>query len=142
MNRVYFFVIIIFAYLLTSCNHRYKVETNAFQGYLLETFNEKIPSESHEYILISQFQCSGCVQRTLIDISNKFNGKQNDSITVITFDLDKVPEILKKKVTVLLDEDAKYEHFLSIANVAIVKTNRGQIIDIKIINLDDIEWQH
>jgi hypothetical protein len=138
MNKLYF-GFIIFILSLTSCNSRYKKETNAFRGYLSETFNEKIPPESHEYILISQFQCSGCVQRILIDISNNLNGKQNDSITVITFKLDKVPEILKKKVTVLLDEDAKYEHFLSIANVAIVKTNRSQIIDIKIVNLDDIE---
>ncbi len=141
MNRVYFFISIFFISSLISCNNRYKDETNAFQSYLLENFNEKIPSDSHEYVLLSQFYCAGCVQRILIDISNKLKNSHNDSITVITYDLKKVPQNLKKKVTVLLDKNARYEHIFSIANVAIVKTNNGQVMDVKIINLDDIEWQ-
>ena len=43
------------------------------------------------------------------------------------------------KPNVLLDKDAKYERFFSIVNVAIIKTNRGRIIDVKIFNLYNIE---
>ncbi len=141
MNRACFFVFILFTAYLISCSNRYKEETNAFQGYLLENFNKKIPSDSHEYILLSQFYCAGCVQRILIDISNKLKNSNNDSITVLTYDLEKIPQNLRQKVKVLLDENARYEHVFSIANVAIVKTKNGQVVDVKIINLDDIEWQ-
>ncbi len=139
MNKLYF-GFIIFILSLTSCNSRYQKETNAFQSYLHETFNENIPSDdSHKYILIAQFNCAGCVQRILIDISNNLKNRKNDSITLITYNMDKVPYNLMKKIKVLVDEDAKYENIFSIANIAIVKTNRGQIKDVKIINLDDIE---
>ncbi len=141
MNKLYF-GFIIFILSITSCNSRYKKETDKFNYYLLNMFGENIPQSRMDYILIGQFNCAGCVQRILIDISNKLKNENNDSITVITFDLDKVPYNLKEKVKVLLDENAKYENIFSIANVAIVKTNRGKIMDVKIINLDDIELKH
>lgn len=126
--------------LILSCNNRNEKETKAFQEYLTSNFKKQIPEDEHIYLLISRFNCAGCVQRIFFEISGKLKNRENHSITILTYDLNLVPENLKNKVTILLDKNAQYENIgLSIANVALIKTNKGKFNSMQIINLDKIE---
>lgn len=64
---------------LSACNHADK-ETLAFQKYLNETFNKKIPMEKHYYLLCPGTQCKGC---NFFD-ADKLDVGINQKFTVIT----------------------------------------------------------
>jgi hypothetical protein len=51
-----------------------------------------------------------------------------------------IPDTLKAKVKVLLDKETKYENIgIPIANIALIKTSKGKIDKIRIINLDETD---
>ena len=139
MNKYNLLFLIFIFILILSCNNRNEKETKSFQEYLTSNFKKQIPEEQHIYLLISRFNCAGCVQKIFFEISGKLKNKEIHSITILTYDLNLVPENLKNKITVLLDENAQYENIgLSIANVALIKTNKRKINSIQIINLNKI----
>lgn len=47
--------------------------TSVFQNYLSDTFREKIPLDSAQFLLISKQGCSGCIEKTLRSIHNMKN---------------------------------------------------------------------
>lgn len=132
-------LVFLFSILSQSCTNKYSEETKSFQKYLSDVFNEKIPESKHIYLLIAQFRCSGCVEQSLLKIAGKISNRENPEVTVLTFDTKLVPDTLSKQVKVLLDKNSGYETIQSIANIALIKTERGKIIEIKIINLDDTD---
>jgi len=140
MNKSILIPIAFFSFLLLSCNERYVNETKDFNKYLTDNYQEKIPINEHIYLLICTFNCSGCVQKTLLKISGKVKNNKCHSITILTYDLNKIPYSLKSKVNVLFDKNAQYENIgLSVANIALVKTNKRKIVTIQIINFDKID---
>jgi len=131
---------LLFTLLFSSCNHKFAVETKSFQKYLGNSFHEKIPNDEHSYLLIATFRCSGCVENALLKISGKINANSINKITILTFDSSLLPDTLKGKIKVLLDKEAGYENIgISIANIALVKTSKGKIDKIRIINLDETD---
>ncbi len=140
MNKHYLFFLLFISFLILSCNHRNENKTKTFNRYLINNFHEKIPDNEHIYLLISTFRCYGCTQKILFEISEKVQNGEKNSITILTYDLNIVPQDLQRKVKVLLDKNAQYEHIgLSIANIALLKTNKGKIMTIQMINLDKID---
>ena len=126
-----------FTTFLQSCTTKYSDETISFQNYLGEVFHEKIPENKHVYLLIAQFRCAGCVEQSLGKIADKISKGLNSEVTIITYDNSIVPFALTRKVKVLLDKNAGYEAILSIANIALIKTENGKINAIEMINLDN-----
>ena len=58
-------------------------------------------------------------------------------MSIITYNEKLIPVSLTRKVEVLLDKNSGYETIQSIANIALIKTDRGKILTIKMMNLDD-----
>jgi hypothetical protein len=125
---------------LMACSNKYKIETVAFQKYLSSDFHEKIPEVEHTYLLIATFRCSGCVENSLAKIREKINTHSKDQITILTFDPSLIPANLQDRVKILLDRDTGYENIgISIANLALIKSNKGKIDKIRMINLDNTD---
>lgn len=130
-------LVILISLLSHSCADKYSNETKLFQKYLGEVFHEKMPENKHIYLLIAQFRCAGCVEQTLGKIAGKVTRMSKPEVTVITYDSNLIPVSLTKNVQVLLDKDSGYEAIQSIANIALIKTENGKILTVKMINLDD-----
>ena len=123
--------------LLQSCTNKYSEQTRSFQQYLGSVFHEKIPENQHIYLLIAQFRCEGCVERTLDKLADKLSKNPKTGVSIITYNEKLIPVSLTRKVEVLLDKNSGYETIQSIANIAFIKTDRGKILSIKMMNLDD-----
>jgi hypothetical protein len=105
-----------------------------------DIFHEKLSENDHTYLLLATFRCSGCVENALMKISQKLNKRSGEKITILTSDLSLVPDNLRKKVKVLLDKDTGYENIgIPMANIAMIKTSKGKIVKIQMINLDDTD---
>jgi hypothetical protein len=140
MNKFIIFVFLTFVILAVACANKYANETLVFNNYLSETFNINIPDDSHTFLVESSFQCPGCVERTYLSILNHAKFNQQNSITIITFDDGTVPEQLKNTLTVIVDEDAKYESLgIPFGNITVIETQKKRIKSIKSIQLPEIE---
>ncbi|MDO9258034.1 MAG: hypothetical protein Q7U54_21150 [Bacteroidales bacterium] len=137
-NKIFLFVFFI-SFFSQSCNDRYRNETISFQNYLSNTFKQKIPEVEHIYLLVSRFGCPNCIDQALIKISEKTVNKQEIGITIVTYDTTLVSKTFIKRAKILFDNNAEYETILPIANLALIKTERGKISKIKILNLDEME---
>jgi hypothetical protein len=123
-----------------SCNNSFNSATNSFNNYLNSHFHENIPNEEHIYLLISTFKCSGCVENSLNIISGKIYNQSGTNITILTYDSTIVPESLKKKVEILVDNNADYEKTgIEMANILLIKTHHSIITRMLIIDLDNSE---
>lgn len=139
INKFALFVLLLI-FLSLSCNNQFAQETKSFKTYMSDIFHEKIPQNEHTYLLIATFRCSGCVENALMKISQKTNVGSENSITILTFDSSLIPDTLKNKVKVLLDKDAGYENIgIPIANIALIKSSKGKVDKIMMINLDDTD---
>lgn len=131
------FLILLFLY---ACNDAYFNETRCFNQYLNKRFQSKIPIDEHTFLLVATFRCSGCVQNSLLSISEKINENSVNSTTIITSDTVLIPNSIREKIVILLDENKEYENIgIPIANLALFKTKKGKIIEIRILNLDNSE---
>lgn len=130
-------LVLFLSFFMQSCTTKYSDETRTFQKYLGEVFREKIPENKNVYLLIAQFRCAGCVEQSLGKIADKISKGLNSEVTIITYDASLVPFSLSRNVRVLVDKNAGYETIQSIANIALIKTEKGKINTIKMINLDD-----
>lgn len=140
MKSSYNFLYVLLIFLLPSCNNRYVHETIGFQNYLKEKFDENLPVNEHTFLLISQFACLGCIESALLKISEKTNLNSKYKITIITYDTLLIPNSLKYNTKILLDTKSSYENVgLSIANIALLKTSKGKIDKIEMINLDNAD---
>lgn len=140
MNKYCLIIIVCLLILIQSCNSHFNYETEVFNKYLMDQYQETIPYDNHTYLLISGFHCSGCLQKIFTDIYGKASPKYFDSLTILTYDLTLVPNNVRKQAKILFDKDAVYENIgLSIANVTVIETINGGVKNIRVINLDDIE---
>ena len=140
MTNKYFLFSTLLMLISPSCSYKFANETIIFQKYLDTVSHEKIPQNEHTYLLIATLRCSGCVENALMKISQKINKESQTNITLLTSNLSLVPESLGNKVKVLLDKDAGYEKLgIPIANTAMIKTFKGKIVKIRMINLDDTD---
>ncbi|OQX82272.1 MAG: hypothetical protein B6D64_00895 [Bacteroidetes bacterium 4484_276] len=140
MNKFSLVPLVLFTLLILSCDNKYLNETNVFNNYLNDNFHEKIPNDEHKYLLVGEFKCNGCVEKTFLEINKNVKDEKFNSVTIITYDLLIVPDSIENRTKVLLDENAMFERIgLSIANVTLVKTNNSKIVKIKVINLNEIE---
>jgi len=139
MNKSYLIIIAFFIFLIQFCNPHTDYETKVFETYLMDQFTETIPNNNHTYLIVSEFHCSGCLQKIFTDIYGKVRLEYFDSLTILTYDSTLIPEHIRKHAKVLLDKDVAYEYIgLSIANVTVVRTKNCSIKSIEVINLDDI----
>jgi hypothetical protein len=140
MKIIYIDLVCLAFFSLLSCNTPYTKETENLKCYLSDNFQERIPGEKHTYLLIATFRCSGCVENALQKISDKIKIGPNSHITILSYDVSLIPDTLKAKVKVLLDKETKYENIgIPIANIALIKTSKGKIDKIRIINLDETD---
>jgi hypothetical protein len=125
---------------ILSCNTKFHEQSDAFNSYLLSQFHEKIPSAKHTYVIHSQFGCYGCVKQTFTQIDKLITKNQIDLISILTYDSTFLIGSLKNKCKVLFDKNAKYEQIgLDIANITFVKTFDGEIIEMVVISLNDVD---
>lgn len=65
---------IIVVAMIFSCNNKPKnQDTELFAGYLETSLHSSIPSDSSNYILISEFGCHGCIEGTINKLRDKAN---------------------------------------------------------------------
>jgi hypothetical protein len=82
----------------------------------------------------------GSTVNALIKISQKLNKGSVEKITILTSDLSFVPDNVRKNVKVLVDKDTGYENIgIPMANIAMIKSSKGKIVKIQMINLDDTD---
>jgi hypothetical protein len=137
-NKIVFTLLAIM--LISSCNTKFHEQSDAFNSYLLNQFHEKIPSAKHTYVVHSQFGCYGCVKQTFSLIDKLITKNQVDFISILTYDSTFLIGSLKNNCKVLFDKNAKYEQIgLDIANITLIKTLDGNIIEMEVISLNDIE---
>lgn len=140
MFKKHLIPVILISILLQSCHYELDNETTVFDNYLENNYKERIPANDHTYLLICRLSCYGCVLKALAQISAKVKNDRSKEITVLTYDISIVPEPLNGRVTMLLDTDCLYENIgLPIANLALIKSNRGEITKIRILNFDEID---
>lgn len=136
MKNVY---VIIFLFVLNSCNNEIKEETNNLNK-LLSCYNTKIPKEPHLYVLQGNFGCSGCEQQIMIGIDQQICKKNKNNITLIFNKMDIIPKSLFDKVIIYKENNNQINNYLpDIVNIAIIKTEDYKIFYIKSININEID---
>ncbi len=140
MNKKFAWTLFTLLLVAFSCSDSYEGETLVFNKYLGDTFGLEITDRNHTYLIESTFQCAGCVDKTYLSILNHAKSNHKHSITIITFDNGKVSEQLKTKLSVLVDEDAKYESLgIPFGNITIIETQAKRIKSIRSIQLPEID---
>jgi hypothetical protein len=115
-------------------------ESQSFNTYLLNSFNCGIPENEHVFILHGKFGCRGCVQRMFFELDKQISINQYENISILTYDTLFIEECVRKIVNLLFDESGNYEKIgINIANLAFIKTRKGKIYQIKILNNDEID---
>ena len=118
-------LVLLCSILLQSCTSKYSVQTRSFQQYLGSVFHDKIPENQHIYLLIAQFRCEGCVERTLDKLADKLSKNPKTGVSIITYNEKLIPVSLTRKVEVLQNKNSWYETNKSIAHIALINISNG-----------------
>lgn len=133
--------IILFTILLlsNSCNETTSV-TIALKTVLYE-FNTTIPVEKHLYLIIPDFSCSGCVNRTWSFLDSNIDEKDNSWLSIIDgYNEGKDPFIKGIGIEVLIDNDHLIEKIpYNFANPTLLLTKNKRIQSIEPIQSNNIE---
>lgn len=140
LNKRLKYLLLVLILQVASCSSEYDMESKEFDDYLFQTFQEKIPETRHIYIVVGSFQCKGCVQKTLLKIDERVTGKVQNTCSILSATLEKIPLSLLQKVNLKLDNEFGFEKIgIDIANVTLIRTNHKKIELIKFIPLDEID---
>ena len=115
-------------------------KTRIFSRYIGDQFQLSISDEVHYYILVPKMGCSGCMDKTLLEINKIITPENKNKFTFITTNRRKIPEELLLKIELYDDKSNKLDILsLNIVNVTIIKTLNSKVDLIKNINLEDID---
>lgn len=135
MNRC-----VCFLFLLIACVDSFKYETRVFEEYYFNTFEEKLTTEPHLFMICSNFKCSGCIQKTFLFMEELCAERSVQNVSVITSDLQLVPKNIRDKTEVLIDSLALFDRLdIGVANVTLVEVKDKKVVMVKSIQLNEIE---
>ncbi len=113
-------------------------KTKILSNYLKNNFSLNISAGIHYYVLVSDFGCHGCKEKTLSEFYAYINNYNKSSFTVISADQNLIPDSLKIKTEYINDFDKKLESInLDLANVTLIEVKDKKITLIKSFNPND-----
>jgi len=136
MKKVIVFLIV---FVGTACNDGFKNQTNALSEVLID-FNITIPTDEHIYILKSNFNCKGCVQRIFIQIENIVSKEKLSGITIIASDKKYLSQLFLSQINFIEDVDNSVgAYFPNSVNLTLIRTKEGKITRFKVLESTDPE---
>lgn len=133
---------IVLFFILFSCSdadsNSYEKKTEVFSNYLKKTFRAEIPDGKHYFVLISDFGCTGCKEKNILELNEYINEENANYFTVITADSKLLNVFLFSGLHILNDRKKELETIaLELANLTLIEVINGKISFIKSFNPED-----